>query len=192
MVICKNNLNHDFDILILDLGFNDGDGLDWLIKNQQLSGKGLIIVSARDSLNDKLLGIKAGADAYFTKPAPLEIIAATVHNLFKRISTERLPTWTINPKTWILIAPDKQSLSLTHSEMLLMLRFTKNQEEIIGRDELILSLGHSPEYYDARRLEIMIRRLRKKVFTNFGFNLPIETVHGKGFAFPSPIQLIKL
>ena len=182
-------INHDFDILILDLGFNDGDGLEWLTKNKQLADKGLIIVSARDSIKDKFAGIKAGADVYLTKPAPLEIVAASVHNLYKRIKTIRPPHWGINPKTWTLTAPDMQSLKLTHSEMLLMVQFTKSQEDVVTKNQLILCLGHSPEYYDDRRLEIMIRRLRNKVSTSFGFELPFETVHGKGFAFSSPIQL---
>jgi DNA-binding response OmpR family regulator len=182
-------INHDFDILILDLGFNDGDGLEWLTKNKQLADKGLIIVSARDSIKDKFAGIKAGADVYLTKPAPLEMVAASVHNLYKRIKTIRPPHWGINPKTWTLTAPDMQSLKLTHSEMLLMVQFTKSQEDVVTKNQLILCLGHSPEYYDDRRLEIMIRRLRNKVSTSFGFELPFETVHGKGFAFSSPIQL---
>jgi DNA-binding response OmpR family regulator len=182
-------INHDFDILILDLGFNDGDGLEWLTQNKQLAGKGLIIVSARDSIKDKFAGIKAGADVYLTKPAPLEIVAASVHNLYKRIKTIRPPHWVINPKTWMLTAPDMQSLKLTRTEMLLMVQLTKNQEDVVTKNQLIMCLGHSPEYYDDRRLEIMIRRLRKKVSTNFSFDLPFETVHGKGFAFSAPIQL---
>lgn len=180
-------LNHDFDILILDLGFNDGDGLEWLTKNKQLTDKGLIIVSARDSIKDKFAGIKAGADVYLTKPAPLEIVAASVHNLCKRIKKIRPPQWVINPKTWMLTAPDMQSVKLTHSEMLLLLGFTKSPGEVFTKAEIILNLGHSPEYYDDRRLEIMIRRLRNKVSTSFGFELPFETVHGKGFAFSSSI-----
>jgi DNA-binding response OmpR family regulator len=183
-------INHDFDILILDLGFNDGDGLAWLNKNQALQNKGLMIVTARDTIKDKIEGINAGADAYITKPVPLEIISATAHNLFKRIKKSPLPQWQINATNWMLTAPDRQSLKLTHSEMQLLLPFTKYHNQIIKRDQLIEELGHSTEYYDVRRLEIMIRRLRNKVLNSFGLTLPLETVHGQGFAFSAPISQV--
>lgn len=181
-------LTHDFDILILDLGFADGDGLEWLNQQQpNLLSKGLIIVSARDGIKDKIKGIQAGADVYLTKPVPLEIIAASAHNLFKRLSKSPMLQWKINTINWILKAPDNQEIKLTHSEMLLMVCFTQYQGQIVTKDSLIISLGHSPEYYDNRRLEIMIRRLRTKVRTQLGFELPFETVHSKGFAFSAPI-----
>jgi DNA-binding response OmpR family regulator len=183
-------LTHDFDILILDLGFNDGDGLAWLNENQALQDKGLMIVTARDTIKDKIEGIKAGADAYITKPVPLEIVSATAHNLFKRIQKSPLPQWQINATNWLLTAPDHQALKLTHSEMQLLLPFTKNRNQIIKRDQLIEELGHSTEYYDVRRLEIMIRRLRNKVLNSFGLTLPLETVHGQGFAFSAPISQV--
>lgn len=183
-------LTHDFDILILDLGFNDGDGLDWLSKQPNLSSKGLIIVTARDSIKDKITGIQAGADVYLTKPIPLEIISASAHNLFRRISKAPMSQWEINSTDWILKAPDNQKIKLTHSEMLLMVCFTQYQGQIVPKDALITSLGHLPSYYDARRLEIMIRRLRMKVVSSLGFELPFETVHGRGFAFSALISRV--
>ena len=183
-------LTHDFDILILDLGFADGDGLDWLTNNPNLAGKGLIIVTARDSIRDKIKGIQAGADVYLTKPVPLEIISASAHNLFRRISKPPMTQWKINAINWMLKAPDNQEIKLTHSEMLLMVCFTEHQGQIVTKDALITSLGHSPEYYDNRRLEIMIRRLRSKALGQFGFDLPFETVHGRGFAFSAPISRV--
>lgn len=183
-------LTHEFDILILDLGFGDGDGLQWLAQNSDLADKGLIIVTARDSIEDKITGIQAGADAYLTKPVPLEIISATAHNLSKRVCKSSISTWEINTLNWMLKSPDNQVTKLTHSEMLLMSCFTQHPNQIVTKDKLILSLGHSPSYYDARRLEIMIRRLRSKILARFGFELPFETVHGRGFAFSAPIERI--
>ena len=182
-------LTHDFDILILDLNLGDGNGLEWLTHNNQLLNKGLIIITARDSLADQYAGIKAGADAYLTKPVPLEIISATAHNLSKRIKPHT-PYWSMNTKQWLLTSPDNQSVKLTHSEVLLVECIANTPRKIISRDQFIFSLGHSADYYDVRRLEIMIRRLRRKVLKNFGFDLPLETVHSKGFSFTAPIQLI--
>ena len=183
-------LTHDFDILILDLNLSDGDGLTFLSHNKQILDKGLIIITARNSLIDQYACIKAGADTYLTKPAPLEIISATVHNLSKRLKTSHRPYWTISTQSWQLTAPDKQSIKLTHSEVLLMQCVAKNEGQIISKDQFILSLGHSPNYYDARRLEIMIRRLRQKALKNLMFDLPLETVRGKGFAFSATLRLL--
>ena len=182
-------LTHDFDILILDLNLSDGDGLEWLKNNNQLLEKGLIIITARDSLTDQFAGITAGADAYLTKPVPLEIISATAHNLAKRIKPHT-PYWSMSTKQWLLTAPDKQSIKLTHSEALLIESIANTPIKIISRDQFISSLGYATDHYDARRLEIMIRRLRRKVLKAFGFNFPLETVHGKGFAFSANIQLV--
>ena len=183
-------LTHDYDILILDLNLSDGDGLDWLSHNSQLLNKGLIIVTARDTLADRYAGIKAGADAYLTKPVPLEIISATAHNLSKRLKNTSTSSWHISSRNWLLTSPDQQTVKLSHSEALLMQCIAKTPHDIITRERLILSLGHSADYYDARRLEIMIRRLRRKILKSFGFDLPLETVHGKGFSFTAHLQLL--
>lgn len=57
------------------------------------------------------------------------------------------------------------------------------------RNELIFALGHDPLYYDQRRMEILVRRLRTKVRDQLGYPLPLETVHSQGLAFTAPVTL---
>jgi DNA-binding response OmpR family regulator len=53
----------------------------------------------------------------------------------------------------------------------------------VEREALVASLGHKPDYYDARRMEVMVRRLRKKIEQLGDDTLPVDTVYGRGFVF---------
>ena len=66
---------HHFDVILLDLGLPDGDGLDWLRQREDLDETGLIITSARVAKVHRISGIRCGADAYFVKPfSPARVV----------------------------------------------------------------------------------------------------------------------
>jgi len=118
----------------------------------------------------------------------LEIVAATTQNLFNRIKKQKTQYWVLNPNHWTLTSPENRQIKLTHSELTLSSCFAKNSGNVVSKQEIIESIGHSVEYYDMRRLEILIRRFRHKAKNVLGYDLPIETVHGKGYAFSAPIK----
>jgi DNA-binding response OmpR family regulator len=60
---------------------------------------------------------------------------------------------------------------------------------VVPRQDLVLSLGHDPQHYDFRRMEILVRRLRNKVKTDLGCELPLETVRKVGYAFTAILQV---
>ncbi len=177
------------DIVILDLGLPEQDGITWLVQSNQLEGKGLIIATARGELNDRLLGLNAGADAYLVKPVALEEMVAVVHSVARRLTATALPLWRLNPVSWLLESPDGATVKLTRSETVLLKALAASPGETVARDPLIRSLGHQPAAYDLRRMEILIRRLRNKVREKTGRELPVETVHGIGYAFTARIEV---
>ena len=180
---------HQFDVLILDLGLSDGDGLKWLSTNAHTQGKGVIITTARGEGVQRIQGIQAGADVYLVKPIQLEELASLVRNLMRRLRTHVMPQWTLKPQNWTLVSPSGMSVKLTHSETVLLQRLTRAPGQAISRHDLVLSLGHDPQSYDYRRMEILVRRLRNKSKEVLGNELPVETVHKIGYAFTAAIEV---
>lgn len=180
---------HQFDVLILDLGLPDGDGLQWLNTNAHAQGKGVIITTARGEGAQRIQGIQAGADVYLVKPIQLEELASLVRNLMRRLRTQVKPQWTLNAQNWTLASPSGMAVKLTHSETVLLHRLTRAPGQAISRHDLVLSLGHDPASYDYRRMEILVRRLRNKTKAILGSELPVETVHKIGYAFTAAIEV---
>ena len=180
---------HPFDVLILDLGLGDGDGLDWLRQGSALQGKGVIITTARGETAQRIEGVKAGADVYLVKPIQLEELASLVSNLLRRMHGSVIPSWTINRTDWTLRSGAGMAVRLTHSESVLLQKLADQPGAVVARQDLAISLGHAPEAYDFRRMEILVRRLRQKVKTSLGVELPLETVRKIGYAFTTSIQV---
>lgn len=184
-------LMHHFDVLVLDVGLPDGDALTWLEERNGLRDKGIIITSARSSTADRVLGAQVGADTYLVKPVLLEELTAVVRNLMRRLRPTTSDSWVLNSLTWLLAAPDGRSVKLSHSEHVLLTHLSRAPGKTVSRHDLTAALGHDPEHYDQRRLEIMVRRLRTKVIDSLGSELPLVTAHRQGYAFTAPISIRK-
>jgi DNA-binding response OmpR family regulator len=172
-----------FDVILLDLGLPDGDGLDWLRQRKDLEETGIIITSARMAKAQRLSGIRCGADAYFVKPADLEELSLQVMNLSRRVRRQQPNCWMLNEMQWSLITPNGLCVKLTQSEIKFLNPLMRQPGAPVEREALVASLGHKPDYYDARRMEVMVRRLRKKIEQLGDDTLPVDTVYGRGFVF---------
>lgn len=180
----------DFGLLVLDLGLPDGDARLWLEQRDDLLDKGIIMTTARGERGERIAGVQAGADCYLVKPVDLDELVGLARNLLRRLRHEVAQAWTLDGVKWILQAPDACPIKLTHSELVILGALARRAGEAVSRDELAAALGHDPLVYDPRRLEILVRRLRGKVGDALGFALPLETVHGQGYAFAAPITVI--
>jgi DNA-binding response OmpR family regulator len=185
---------HEVDIVVLDVGLPDQDGVSWLMQSETIKGKGVVMATARHELPDRLRGLKAGADAYLVKPVDLEELHAIVSNVASRIKqNDTMPplAWKLNPVSWSLSVPDGSTVKLTRSETMLLNTLVNQPGQTVGKNVLICALGHHPDTYDPRRMEIMVRRLRNKVRAQTSMPLPLETDHGQGYAFASSISLVQ-
>jgi len=177
---------HPIDIVVVDLGLPDGDGLQWIEEQRQtLAGKGIIICSARGQASDRIEGARRGADLYLVKPVALEELCLLIKNLMGRLgeSVSSPREWVLNKLSWTLQAPNGSQIELTRSEMTLLTELAMADGQAVSRDQIVRHLGHQPETYDWRRMEIMTRRLRNKVSDTMGCELPLKTVHRFGYAF---------
>ena len=176
------------DVLLLDLSLPDGNGLNWLSKLDDLSDKAVIITSGRSDALTRVSGIRAGADVYLVKPVLPEEIVSLIENLMRRLRVQKSRPWVLDSMGWLLQAPDGKTIKLTHSEHTLLQCLAKAAGRVVTKDELAVGLGHQPEIYDFRRLEVIIRRLRNKAQEGLGYALPVETAHRYGYSFTADIK----
>ena len=182
---------HDFDILVLDLGLPDGDGMKWLAKTPDREAKGLIIMTARGTAEQRITGMRAGADAYLVKPVPMEELVLHIKNLFRRLADAAPPrkVWQLHRRRWQLLTPEGLSLSLTHSETRLLAALAAGNGDAVVKASIIRALGFDPLTYDDRRLEALVRRLRQKCLENTTLQIPLQTVYGQGYAFTETLEV---
>ena len=177
------------DLIVLDLGLPDGDGIDWMHTHPQVRGKGIVITSARSDEHQRIEGIKHGADVYLVKPVALEELALLLGKLWQRIRIRSAPSWGLQPTAWLLESPAGQAVKLTHSELSLLQALAEEPGRAVARASLVQALGQDPLTYDYRRMEVLVRRLRTKVREQLGFELPLETAHRLGYAFTSALKI---
>lgn len=140
-----------------------------------------------------------GAVALLESPPHPGVLAATLDSLCRRLGTEpprsrqrmrageETNCWQLRLKLWSLVSPSGRTVSLSHAETNFLLALAKAPGEAVSRHDLIVALGHKPDYYDSRRLDTFVSRLRQKVAGGCGMPLPLRSIHAHGYAFASPI-----
>ena len=174
--------SHECDVLVVDRDLPDGDGLEAVRLYKETHNGRTVVVSGHASLEHRIQGIHADTDYYISKPVdPTELI-----ELLRQYETRNAhggeSGWIYDTRRWKLHAPGGQIIPLTQSETKVISCFVETAGLTIPRADVIKFLGKSVDSYDPRRLEIMIRRLRKKV-KDHGAELPLNTVYGGGYSF---------
>ena len=184
--------SNEWDLLVLDLGLPDGDGLDWLNQMQGLETKGVIVMTARGKTEQRIAGMRAGADAYLVKPVALEELVLHIRKLFQRLhgTAPARPVWQLQRKRWVLTGPDGRHISLGQSETRLLATLGAACGDAVPKAELIRQLGFDPQAYDDRRLEGLVRRLRQKCLDELGQPIPVQTAYGFGYAFTETLETL--
>lgn len=181
---------NQYQMLLLDRTLPDGDGLDLLRTNRVGQSAAVIVMSGKGAPADRVAGLEADADYYLVKPIDIAELIALIRRFERRVQVPQEERYQLDGQRWKLYMPDKGIIPLTRSEMNLMGCFVEQPGMTVGRDEIIRALGGRPDVYDERRLEVMIRRFRKKV-TDAGYpDFPLVTVYGQGYTFNEPLEMI--
>lgn len=182
--------NNQCDVLILDRNLPDGDGLAAIKEYQQKNSITSIVLSCEGQPHDRINGMNADADYYLVKPFPLDELIAIIHRVERKIqpAIEQSSTWFLNQVRWEIKAPNNLEIELTRSEYALMSCFVNRPGQTVSRNEIIRGLGFDPIDYDNRRLEVMLRRLRKKIEDSGVVKFPLQTVYGVGLAFTEALK----
>lgn len=188
------------DVVILDIGLPGESGLSVAKLLQDRPQVEVIILSARDSLNDRLLGLRSGADRYLIKPVSLLELAANIDAVGKRLALRqddlhRQPSeppqgqWTLATQDWQLRSPQDVVLQLTTHEFALLSCLIRAQGKVVSKQELILQIQGVRAQNGNERLNLLVARLRKKASDTLTEPFPLKTAHQLGYAFTAPARL---
>ncbi len=172
-----------FELLILDLGLPDMDGLILLkkLRRQQLSLP-ILILTARDSMNERIEGISQGADDYMTKPFELKELEARVQALIRRcyggfnssISVGDLRLDTSNGQ----IKVNDELLAISAREMAVLELLILQHGKVVSKDRIAQQLSSSGDMLADNAIEVYIHRIRKHISP---YGASIRTIRGLGY-----------
>ncbi len=128
-------------IALIDLGLPDGNGLD-LIQTLRAEGHrlGVIVLTARSAMQDKVQGLTGGADHYLPKTVDLQEIAATVAALSRRLGVDAKPRWLLTEAPRQLVSPGGAVIPLSGQDHT-VLRTLASSQDYVTREAIVVALG---------------------------------------------------
>lgn len=176
-------------VAVLDRGLPDGDSLDLILRMRRNGLRlGIVMLTARGGLQDKVDGLTGGADHYLPKTADLGELAATIAALARRLEVQAQPRWVLQATPRQLTPPGFAPIPLSAQDYL-VLKVLAQGGESVTRKAIVTALGGDYFEYDQRRLDTQMRRLRRKVHEACGLELPVNTLRAVGFSFQAPIDI---
>jgi DNA-binding response OmpR family regulator len=179
------------DIVILDIGLPGEDG--YSIAERLRSERpqvGIIMLTARDQVDDRVKGLDCGADLYFAKPVDMRELASAIGSLHRRLSVPvaQGDNWRLDALKSCLVTPAGVSIELTDNELRFLIPLLERPGVVVDREELLRALEQRSDIYAMRRLETMVSRLRTKVQkASPDEPLPVRARHGRGYVFLSEV-----
>ena len=172
-------------LFVLDIMLPGMDGFAVCSKIREKDNTPIIIVSAKDSKEDKLNGILLGADDYIEKPYDIDILLAKVQGIFKRrYSTDEIVCGDIKlDKIGHRVYKNGEEKSLNAKEYALLLYLMENQDKVISKDELFNKIWGFDSDSEPQTLTVHIKWLREKLEDDPKKPVHIQTVWGVGYRF---------
>nr|AAA74221.1 lcrB [Rhizobium sp.] len=194
-------LSPSVDLVLLDIGLPDGNGLELAREIDANFRVPTIIVSGRDDDVDRIIGLEMGADDYVSKPFNLRELLARVRSVLRR-SQRAMPLGPAQKATagifhfdgWMLDADRRQltstagqTIELTTGEFDLLMVFVTHPGRVLTRDFLLdQTRGRTREAFD-RAIDVQVTRLRAKVEDDPGDPRRIKSVRGAGYVFAAKV-----
>jgi two-component system OmpR family response regulator len=177
------------EIVILDIGLPDEDGYSIAERlRTERPRVGIIMLTARDQVDDRVKGLDCGADLYFAKPVDMRELASAIGSLHRRLAVPitQGDNWRLDALKSCLVTPAGTVIHLSDNELRFLVPLLENPGAVVDREDLLRALEQRSDIYAMRRLETMVSRLRSKVQkASPGEPLPVRARHGRGYAFLS-------
>ncbi len=188
---------HQPDLMIIDLGLPDMDGLSLVRQLMDTCQTGVIILSGRNSLPDRVLGLELGADDYISKPFDPRELVARANSILRRMekmanqSFGDRPTkqahfanWHFDPRTLTLANPNGVEEVLSTAEAEILISLLKSPKQILSREQL---LKERDSGFD-RCIDVRMSRIRKKLEADPSNPRLIKTVYGAGYMLTTEVE----
>ncbi len=171
-----------YDLLILDLGLPGIDGID-IIKKLRSTKKNLpiLVISARDKLDQRILGLDTGADDYLCKPFELDEVVARVNALLRRSNNQISNIIKYNDLIFdtqsLILKKENEIIELSKRELRIFEYLLLNLNAIISKENIVEQVTTVDDEFNPTAVETYISRLRKKL----GNSINLKTVRGLGY-----------
>jgi DNA-binding response OmpR family regulator len=182
------------DVIVLDLGLPDRDGLAVIEELRKTSLIPIVVLSARDDVEGKVKALELGADDYITKPFDSEVLLLKIKAILKRnddLNKEadnkefEMGSYHFNPKLRELGHKGQtQTLSPKENELLKML--AEHMNDLLPREQALKKIWGSDTYFNGRSMDVYIAKLRK--YLKDDSNIEIVNIHGNGFRLVVPVS----
>ena len=185
---CERQLSTQVpDIMVLDINLPDRSGYAIASEVKQRHPQiGIVMLTARAELDDRVLGFEVGADVYMVKPVDFRELHACIKSLLARLSlSDTQLQWAFSESSRLLAAPDGSTLELTTLEALTFKTMLQSRGSVCPRETLHEALGFSGLNLNDIRLNTLISRLRRRL-VQFNPELRIVTWRNKGYAYVGP------
>lgn len=185
------------DLVLVDLGLPDGNGLDLIADVLRKASIATIVVTGRGDVTDRVVGLELGADDYVVKPFEERELLARVRAVLRRVreagasatnAAQRasFDGWTVDLNGCVLHAPDGTSQQLSAAEAKLLEVFLNAAGRVLSRAQLLDRGGADLEPFD-RSIDARVSRLRRKIGDTGKSAKYIRTVYGIGYVFAGKV-----
>lgn len=183
-------LRGQWDVILLDLMLPELNGLEVTRRIRPVKDTPIIIMTARDSVIDRVSGLDQGADDYIVKPFAIEELLARLRALFRRLNHEEEPEITAPMLYYRDLMIDKSSrivrrgdevINLTKREYELLLYLMENVNRVLSRDVLLDQVWGYKSDVETNVVDVYIRYIRNKIDRSDAEESYIQTVRGTGY-----------
>lgn len=189
----------EFDVVLLDLGLPDSDGLGLMRELRSRWAGPVIIVSGRGESVERVIGLELGADDYVSKPFDLRELLARIRSVLRRAQPAAIETaehkrvfvfagLQLDVDTRRLLGRDGEAIPLTGGEFELLHALVQRPNQVLSRDQLMSALHGREAGPFERAIDMQIGRLRRKVEVDPADPQLIQAVRGAGYLFAATVR----
>ena len=195
--LCKNVADalhmlavENFDAIVLDLGLPDGDGFD-VVRDLRKRGKAVpvLVLTARDGVEDRVQGLDIGADDYVVKPIAMAELQARMRALIRRSSGSASPRLKMGELEMDMLGKrvfvKGKDVDLSAREWGMLEYLATHTRRIVSKDQLIQAVTSLDQELSANAIEAYVHRVRMKIE---GSGVIIRTVRGLGYLLEEPVS----
>ena len=184
----KEALENDYDLIILDIMLPSMNGFEICRRLKREKNTPVIMLSAKDSVTDKVNGLQIGADDYIPKPFAIEELLARINAIFRRVDS--LDNYIVKFKDLVInrnsrtVSRNDKEINLTNKEYELLMILIDNKDKVVTRDELLEKIWGYEYEPETNVTDVYVRYLRSKL-NNENKEEYIQTIRSVGYIMRS-------